>query len=622
MKRLAWLSLVALCCVGCQQKSAETQPTGEAQQPAKDPAASDPPGMYLGKPLDYWTEQAARADRTEDTRRIVEALTRALEDERSNVRIAASDALGALGPAAEAAVAALVKQLDYPDASVRVAVMETFVAIGPASVPDLIGAFEHPDPVVGKRAGMSIRDIGQPAMAALEEAARSDVASVRDGAAEVIEQIKQDIERAASLPERAAAAEAIAGQRILTSAPDQWGQFQGPGRDSICTETGLLETWPEEGPELLWKLEGLGRGYSTVSIAHGIIFTMGGRELPGLPERQLVIALDLETRERLWATPVGLPYDDGPRCTPTVDGELLYALGTDGDLVCLETDTGEVHWRKNLVDDFGGQVMTKWKYAESPLIDGMKLVCTPGAQDAMIVALDKMTGQLLWKTEMPEIGDRGKDGAGYSSIAVAQIGGRRQYVQTVGRGVIGVDAETGRFLWGYNRIANETANIPSPRVQGDCVFVSTAYRTGSALLKITRDGDACRLEEVYFLDPREFENHHGGVVLVGDYVYGGDGTNKGAPVCLELATGRVAWKAKAPAAGSAAVLYADGYLIFRYDRGPVVLIEATPEEFRLKGRFTPITVEGPAWAHPVVHDGKLYLRHNDLLLCYDLSAGE
>jgi len=621
VERLAWLSLVALCCLGCEQESDRTQPPAEIQPSGKEPAASEPEGIYLGRPPDYWTDQAARADRTEDTRRIVEALTLALEDERSNVRIAAADALGALGPQAATAAAAMVKQLDYPDASVRVAVMEAFVAIGPASVPALIAAFEHPEPAVGKRAAISIRDIGQPAMAALEEAARSDVASVRDGAAEVLAQIKEDIQTAASLPERDAATERIAGQRILTSAPGQWGQFQGPGRDSICTETGLLESWPEEGPELLWKLEGLGRGYSTVSIAHGIIFTMGDRELPGLPERQLVIALDLETRERLWATRVGPPHDDGPRCTPTVDGELLYALGTEGDLVCLETDTGEVHWRKNLVDEFGGRVMTKWKYSESPLIDGIKLLCTPGAPDAMIVALDKLTGELLWKTEMPPIGDCGKDGAGYSSIAVAEIGGRRQYVQLVGRGVIGVDARTGRFLWGYNRIANQIANIPSPRVRGDHVFVSTAYRTGSALLRIIDDGDACRVEEVYFLDPREFENHHGGVVLVGDCVYGGDGTNKGAPVCLELASGRVLWKAKAPAAGSAAVLSADGHVIFRYDRGPVVLVEATPEEFRLKGRFTPITVEGPAWAHPVVHHGKLYLRHNDLLLCYDLSVG-
>jgi outer membrane protein assembly factor BamB len=350
---------------------------------------------------------------------------------------------------------------------------------------------------------------------------------------------------------------------------------------------------------------------------------MGDRANVDGAEEQYVIAYDLETRKQLWASPVGPPHTDGgPRCTPTVDGKLLYAIGTDGDLVCLAADSGEERWRKSFVEDFEGLFMSVWKFSESPLIDGDRLICTPGGPDAMMVALNKKTGDLVWKCAVPELGEKGAEGAGYSSAIVAEICGVRQYVQMIGRGVIGVEAETGRFLWGYNAVANNVANITSPVARGDYVFATTAYNTGSVLLKLSRDGDAFKAEEVYFAGSRDFQNHHGGVVLLGDHVYGGHGPNKGDPACVEFGTGKVAWKQRAPARGSAAVLYADGNLIFRYDRGPVYLVEATPEELRIKGHFEPPMDEGPAWAHPVIHNGRLYLRHANLLLCYSLKSGE
>jgi outer membrane protein assembly factor BamB len=371
---------------------------------------------------------------------------------------------------------------------------------------------------------------------------------------------------------------------------------------------------------LLWKLQGLGTGYSTVSIANGAIITMGDRSGTDGAEAQFVIAFDRATRTELWATRVGPPHKDGPRSTPTIDGDLVYALGTEGDLLCLETKTGAVRWQKNLPRDFGGQMMSRWKFAESILVDGGRVICTPGARDAALVALDAKSGDVVWKCAVPDLGPQGKDGAGYASAMVTTIDGVRQYVQLLGRGAVGVEAATGRFLWGYNRIANGTANIPSPVVRGRYVFVTTNYRTGSALLRINRAGDTFEAEEIFFLRSRQFENHHGGVVLVDGYVYGGHGANKGIPVCINLATGSIAWKAKAPARGSACVLSADGHIIFRYDRGLVALVEATPEKFVLKGSFEPPTGSGPAWAHPVVHDRKLYLRHDDLLLCYDLGG--
>ena len=414
------------------------------------------------------------------------------------------------------------------------------------------------------------------------------------------------------------------GMTTCAVAQTDWPRFRGPDCTGICTETGLVQEIPEKGLPLLWQIKGCGTGYSSVAIVDGRILTMGDRS-DGGGKSQFVIAFDLNTHKELWATKVGPPHGDGSRCTPTVDGDLLYALGTSGDLVCLEAATGALKWKKNLPQDFGGRMMSGWKWSESPLIDGNKVICTPGGQDAVLVALDKSNGNVIWKSEMPNIGSAGKDGAGYTSVVAATVDGVRQYMTIVGRGAIGVAADTGKFLWGYNRIANNVANIPSPVVRGNHVFVTTSYKTGSALLKLTRKGNAFDAEEVYFLGPRDFENHHGGVVLVGDHIYGGDGQNKGTPVCVDFLTGEIKWKAsqwtrKARAGGSAAILYADGNIFFRYDKNALVaLVEATPEEFRVKGVFKAAVDDGPAWAHPVIHNGKLYLRAKDTLMCYDVT---
>jgi len=411
---------------------------------------------------------------------------------------------------------------------------------------------------------------------------------------------------------------ALAG--IALGAAADWPQFRGPNRDGKSPETGLLKEWPEGGPKLLWKIEGLGRGYATVSIVGDKIFTMGDRTPQGESESQFIIALDLATRKELWATRVGPPNaDGGPRCTPTVDGELLYALGTDGDLVCAETATGKIRWQKSFAADFGGRMMSMWKFSESPTVDGDRLVCTPGGKDAIMVALNKKSGELIWKCAMPSIGPRGPDGAGYATMVVAEIEGVRQYVQLVGRGVIGVEAETGKFLWGYNRVANTVANITSPVVSGNYVFATTSYKTGCALLKITRSSDEFKAEEVYFHDFKDFANHHGGVILLGDYLYGGDGQNNGALCCLEFKTGKLMYKEKPLGSRSACVLYAEGQLYYRYENGLVALVDATPEGLKVKGKFMAEAAKnGPNWPHPVIHDGKLYLRNHDVLMCYDV----
>jgi len=595
-----------------------------AAQPAAS-AAEDP--TYLGHALSHWVAQAERPGGPEDVVRTVEALGQALKSETPEVRVKAIDALGLLGAAAAPAAEDLAGQLGHDSAWVRVAAMETLDAMGAAAVPALVENLETGDRAVCVRSCLVLASIGpdaQGAVAALKKRLGDPRPGVGDQAGQALAAIQ------AAHDSTAGDAEApLKGPDVVvrpgskepagSRAPD-WPCFHGPRRDSICLETGLLQEWPEGGPTLLWNLEGLGRGYSTVSISNGRLFTMGDRKAADGTQKQYVQAYDLDTRQELWATPIGPPHRDGPRCTPTVDGELLYALGTSGDLVCLQTATGELRWQKSFPDDFGGRMMSGWKYSESPLVDGEKLVCTPGGPDAAIVALDKQTGETIWKCAVPEIGPGGKDGAAYTSMVPAEIAGVRQYVQLIGRGVVGVEAATGRFLWGYNRIANTIANIPTPIVHGDYVFASTAYGTGSALLKINRDGEEFDVEEVYFLDAGDFQNHHGGMVLVDGHVYGGSGGNRGVPVCIELATGKIAWSEKPPERGSAAVLYADGHVIFRYDRGLVVWVEATPEAFRIRGRFQAETADGPAWPHPVIHRGRLYLRHNDLLLCYDLRS--
>ena len=400
-----------------------------------------------------------------------------------------------------------------------------------------------------------------------------------------------------------------------------WPQWRGPNHDGICSETGLLKSWPQEGPKIAFELTGLGKGYSSVAIVEGRLYTMGDVQVDS-KNQQCVLAYDLSTRNRLWAAPVGPTHDDGPRCTPTVDGGLIYAVGTSGDVVCLDAGTGSVRWSKNLQKDLNGK-NPGWRFSESPLVDGDKLLCTPGGRDAVMAALDKKTGEVLWKCSMPDIGGKGKDEAGYSSIVPATAAGVAQYVQLTNKGVIGVAAKDGKFLWGYNKVVNNVANISTPVVCGDYVFCSTAYNTGSALLKLTAASESVDAQEVYFLDAKTFQSHHGGFVRVGDYIYGGHGHGQGKPTCIEMKTGKIMWQENQPGGGSAAVLYADGHLYFRYQDDTLALIEANPEKYNLKSSFKLPKrpgMSGEGWAHPVIVDGKLYVRHSDVLFVYDVKG--
>ncbi len=397
-----------------------------------------------------------------------------------------------------------------------------------------------------------------------------------------------------------------------------WPQWRGPDRTAVSTETGLLQRWPDEGPPLAWKIEGLGGGYSAPAIAEGRIYGMSFRE-----GEEVVWALDETTGKEIWHTTIapakrpGLPQgSEGSHGTPTVAGGSVYVVGISGEIACLEAASGKERWHKSFASDFGGKMMSNWGYSESPLLDGDKLICTPGGPEASVVALNKETGDVVWKAKTPE-GDK----AGYSSPIIAEVDGLRMVVQLMQKGMVGVAAENGRFLWRYDRMANKVANITTPVVRGNLVFASTAYRGGSGLVRLKREGDRVEAEEVYFIPAKTFQNHHGGVVLVGDYLYGGHGQNNGAPVCLEFTTGKVAWREdRPPGHGSAAVAAADGQVYFRYDDGTMTLIQTSPEGYKLNGKFKlPDNSGKPNWSHPVIANGKLYLRDQGTLLCYDVQ---
>lgn len=475
-------------------------------------------------------------------------------------------------------------------------------------------------------------------------------------------------------------------------------QWRGPNRDGVFPATGLLKKWPDEGPKLSWQTKGLGRGLSSLAITGGRIYTMGERQ-----GSQWLIALDLQSQKELWATKVS-SKGDGPQCTPSVDGDLVYALSKDGELLCAKAADGAEAWRKSFKTDFGNPPTPGWGFAESPLVDGDKVVVTPGSKDFFMVALDKKTGALVWKTEWAENG-RGHGGAGYTGPVVSNAAGIRQYVTMVGKGAIGVDAKDGKMLWHYDRVANGTAVIPTPLVWDDYIFVSSGYGTGAALLKIVKDeakpateapkadapniaelekklaelnaeiakrrearsktaegtpeyvkaneavqaikpdiakaedalnrargsqpaagsikiaGSPVNAEEQYFLDASTFQNHHGGMVRIGDYIYAGKGHNNGFPICLEWKTGKVTWsQLRGPGKESAAVIAADGGLYFRYQDGMMALVAASPQGYSQQGAFKLPHIDGPSWSHPVVYDGQLYLRDQDALMCYDVRA--
>lgn len=386
--------------------------------------------------------------------------------------------------------------------------------------------------------------------------------------------------------------------------PD-WPQWHGPDRTNLSRETGYLKQWPQGGPKLLWSVKGLGAGYGSLAIKGDRIFVQGANS-----GQSVVYSLSRADGRPIWNAPLGRAGDNdrggGPRGTPLVDGAMVYALTENGDLGCIDISDSHVVWNRNILRDFGAR-NPGWLISESPLIDGEKLIVTPGGRGAGIVALEKTTGKEIWRCA--ELSDQ----AGYASSIIADVQGVRTLMQLTSEAGVGVRASDGKLMWSYHKPANGVANCTTPVYHDNRVLYTSAYGTGCGQLALSRTGDVIRTQETYF--SRDMQNHHGGVVLVNGYLYG---FSNAILTCMEWASGKVAWRDRSVGKGS--LTYADGMLFLLGENGTVGLAEATPEAYREKGRFNIEDLGRPTWAHPVVCGGKLYLRNQGSLNCYDVRA--
>jgi outer membrane protein assembly factor BamB len=390
-----------------------------------------------------------------------------------------------------------------------------------------------------------------------------------------------------------------------TTAEPDWPQWHGPDRTAISTETGLLKSWPSGGPSMVWSISGLGEGYGSVAIKGTQIFVQGVKG-----NQSSVFCLNRADGKTVWVTALGPRQGQdkgpGPRGTPTVESDRLYALNENGDLGCLKTADGAILWQRNILKDFGGR-NPQWLISESPLIDGDRLIVTPGGEGASIVALDKTTGKTIWTTK--ELSDP----AAYSSCITADIGGVHTIVGFTSRAGVGVRASDGKLMWRYEKVSNRTANIATPIVHDNKVFYTSDYGTGCALLGLKAEGGVVNAEEIY--RSPEMMNHHGGVVLLNGYLYG---FSNAILSCVEFATGKTVWRDRS--VGKGTLTYADGQLYLLGESNVVGLAEASPTGYTEKGRFQIADQGYPSWAHPVVCGGKFYIRNQGTLACYDIKA--
>lgn len=395
---------------------------------------------------------------------------------------------------------------------------------------------------------------------------------------------------------------------------DDWPQWRGPNRTDVSTEMGLLQKWDEGGPKKLWSSEEGGLGYSGFSVVGDNVYTMG-LEIDG--ENEFVICLSAADGSKKWSTNIGSKYKngwgDGPRSTPTIDGEFCYALSGNGNLACLSAKTGKVEWETKM-QDLGGKTPF-WGYCESVLVDGDKVICTPGGSQGAIAALNKKDGKVVWQSS------DFKDPAQYSSVIKAEINNQPQYIQLTMKTLVAIAPDSGKVLW-MSKWPGQTAVIPTPIVSGNRVYVSSGYGVGCKAVEISADNSVKELWE-----NKVMANHHGGVILVDGHLYGHhDHRRNGGWTCQNLDSGEQVW-IEPKKLGKGAIAYADGcFYCLSEGKGEVVLIKQSTDGWEERGRFTlePQTSNrnprGKIWVHPVIANGKLYLRDQELIHCYDISA--
>jgi outer membrane protein assembly factor BamB len=403
-------------------------------------------------------------------------------------------------------------------------------------------------------------------------------------------------------------------------AADSWPVFHGPDGTNKSPDTGLLQEWPEGGPELIWKTDGLGTGYSTVSVANRMIYTAGN-----LDEKTIVIALDMDGNV-VWTAQNGDGWTGsfpGTRATPTVDGARVYHESPLGNVICLNAKSGEKIWELNILEEFEGENII-WALSESLIVDGNHLICCPFGKKASVVALDKMTGKVVWAAESTgdkagdEEGEATTDKAGYGTPALVEYEGIRMVLTMNQKAVVGVDADSGKLLFRHPHETKYDVNVLIPVFHDGQVFVSSGYGAGSQMLKLTVDGKTVSAEQLW--ESKELDNHHGGVILLDGHIYGTN--SKGKWICLDWKTGESKWNEKGM--GKGAVTFADGLLYGMNEsekKRTVGLINPTPDAYEQISEFQlPEGGEGKCWAHPVIIGGRLYLRHGDLLFAYNVKA--
>lgn len=384
-----------------------------------------------------------------------------------------------------------------------------------------------------------------------------------------------------------------------------WPQWRGPDRTGVSQETGLARSWPEGGPPLVWETTGLGSGYGAVSIVGGRVFVQGTRG-----DESVVFALDVESGDEMWSRSLGVKLTqeqgDGPRSTPTVVGGVLFVLNGMGELAALDVRDGSPRWQRNILDDFDG-ARNRYGVSESPLIVGDQLILMPGGSGATVASLSKDTGETIWtSTEL-------SDAAGYGSLFFTEVEGVRTILGFTRAAGVGLSADDGRLFWRYERPSNEVANVATPIYRDGLVFYTSSYGVGGGAMRLSVDNGAVEAEEAYFSS--RLQNHHGGVLLIDGYLYSFFGRTL---TCARFETGEVVWKARSVGKGS--LTSADGLLFLVGENHLVGLAEASPEGYTELGRF-PIDDHGrPSWAHPVVNDGRLYIRNQHQLRVYDVSA--
>ncbi len=396
---------------------------------------------------------------------------------------------------------------------------------------------------------------------------------------------------------------------FVQAADGPWNQWRGPDRDDLSTETGLLQEWPAGGPEKVWEFKDCGIGYAGPAIVGSRLYILGSRD-----GEEFLLCVDTTNGEEVWASPLGEEFENswgnGPRATPAIEGEFVYAVGAEGRLSCFCIEDGSEVWSVTM-QDLGGSP-PKWGYSESPIIHEEKILYTPGGEQGAIVALDKATGSLIWQTK--ELTDE----AHYSSIMIKEHGGKTMGVQLMVNELVGFDVDNGEVLWTVPW-PGRVAVVPSPVFWQDCVYVTSGYGAGCTLVRVSEDFSA---EVVY--PSKLMSNHHGGVILFNDHIYGYSDSKGWA--CQDIATGDKVWLERKEL-DKGAIAYADGrFYCLGEDTGDLALIEASPEGWVEHGRFTlePQSElrkpRGRIWTHPVIADGRLYLRDQELLYCYDVRA--